>query len=190
MNVQWSKLQYDGKEYKKVINPPTCREILKPSTEELIKQLAVDISPGEIHRLDNQEFVGFSACVRTLEEVNAAYARVRTLHAEARHVVGACALPGCEFPILMDSHDDDEHGLGDHLLQLLEASRIKNRAVFVARYYNGTHIGEKRIDAFWDAACSAILVTPLNSVTGDHQHPLHRRTCGKTVLPVYRTDTQ
>ena len=57
--------------------------------------------------------------------------------------MGACALPRREFPFLADSCDDDKHSLGAEVLDLLESSEIQNCAVFIARYYDGTHIGDK-----------------------------------------------
>ena len=107
-----------------------------------------------------------------MSDVNAAYAYVCSNQASARHVLGAYSIPGRAFHTLKDSYDDDEHGVSAELLDILESSNINNKAVFVARFYDGTHIGKKRIDAIIEAARNAILTRPRNTITGKNDYPL------------------
>ena len=175
MNVERQKLTVDGTLYQKQIKPPSCKELLHPLVEQLGRQLQIEISEPETVEVEGQTFIGYTTAVRTMEEVNAAYAKVCGLNASARHVIRACALPGRSFPTNVDFHNDDEHGLGAEMLDILEGSDITNRAVFVARHYDGTHIGTKRIDAILDVTHKALLANSHNAVTGTHQHPLTKR---------------
>ena len=115
--------------------------------------------------VENQEFIGYSAPVRSLQEVNLAYAKVRAMHTDARHVVCACRLPGRNLHTHQDFADDGEHNTGQFLLQLLEKSDITNRVVMVARFYDGTHLGLHRYEAMKDAMASAIDASSYNSTT-------------------------
>ena len=96
------------------------------------------------------------------------------MHASTRHVLAACCLPGRNFPVLKDSYDNEEHGVSQELLEILEESCMNNRAVFVVQYYDGTHIGSARIEAILEAARNALLVKPFNDITGSHQYPMTR----------------
>ena len=171
MSFEKAKLKVDGEVYTPEIRPPTCREILIPSTTELTEHLKVTVVPGEPVTVENQVFQGYTAVVKSTAEVNAAYARVATLHTEARHCIGVCRIPGERWHILQDFNDDDEHGLGAVLLHMLSVCKIYNRAVFVTRTYDGQHICNKRVDAIQRAAESAILNAPFNKATGLHQFP-------------------
>ena len=173
ISVERSKLHVDGTEYQKLA-APTGREILQPTTEELTHQLQVTLKKGEPKYVENQCFVGFTACVKSIGDVKAGYVRTCTLSAGARHVICAFSLPGRAFHILRDSQDDSEHGLGAQLLNLLEFSNIENRAIYVARYYDGHHIGAKRYDAILDAARDVLLANSYNDILDKHQYPLSK----------------
>ena len=76
MKVERSKLKVNGEIYEKVIQPPTCRQILKLTVMQLADRMKVDIVQGETVEKEGQKFLSFSAEVKDLEEVNAAYVRV------------------------------------------------------------------------------------------------------------------
>ena len=90
--------------------------------------------------------------VKDIQQVNDAYAKVRSLNADAHHVVCAFKILHESYHIYQDFQDDDEHGGGRVLLQALKASKIYNRVVFVTRHYNGDHIGDQRFEAIIAAA--------------------------------------
>ena len=118
--------------------------------------------------MEGQRFRGFTKCVKTIEEVNLAYAKIKSLYSDARHIICAFRVAGRNFHTHQDFMDDDEHGGGNYLLKLLEDSEIRDRAVFVARSYDGTHIGKRRYKAMFDAVKSALEKSPLNSVNNRH----------------------
>ena len=166
VKIDGGVLSVDGAEYRKQIRPPSCREILKASKETRMQRCNAQIKCGDIITVENQKFIGYSSCVKSMEEVNLAYAKVKSIHTDARHVIAAVRIPGRAFHNLQDFNDDEEHAGGAFLLKLLTDSGIQNRAVFVARIYEGTHIGTKRYDAMRDAVVSAINKAQKNTVTG------------------------
>ena len=54
------------------------------------------------------------------------------------------------------------------MLKLLETSNIVNRAIFMVRHYDGTHIGPARFTAIKEAIESSLNRAPVNSYTGLH----------------------
>ena len=67
-----------------------------------------------------------------------------------------------------DFVDDDEHGGGQFLLNILMDSCIQNRVILVVRNYDGEHIGNKRFDLMRDAVRSALDRAQKNAITGKH----------------------
>ena len=103
----------------------------------------------------------YSAIVK---DVQAAYDKVKIHNMDARHVICAYRMLGREFHELQDFHDDDEYGGDAHLLRILEYSEIMKRAIFVARCYDGTHIGKDCFAAIDNAVKSALVRAPYNSI--------------------------
>ena len=165
------RLKVDGLFYEKAVNPPRCEQLLKPTVQELADRLKIELKSGDVIEVENQQFQAFAADVKTIHEVNIAYAKVCSLNMDGRHVMAVYRLPGKAFHILQDFNDNDEHNSGSFMLQLLEAAKIKNLAVFVVHWYDGTHIGSKRFDAIKSAMDSIIIRNPYNKVLNEHQQP-------------------
>ena len=165
MSFKKGKLTVDGAEYVDSIKPPSCAEILRPTKDERLARLKLKLSKSEPLNVEGQTFIGYSFCPKDIQEVNLAYAKVRSMHSEARHVISSCRLPGRAFHTNQTYFDDDEHNGGAFLLDLLVNSDIQNRALFVARIYDGTHIGGRRFRAMFDVAAEAIDRDPENKIT-------------------------
>ena len=176
------RLKVEGREYQKGIVNPSCRDLLKPTKEVRMQRLQTKVKRGKPVEILNQTFIGYTAEVKSLQEVNTVYAKIKAMHLEARHVVAACKIPHREFHTHEDFLDDDEHGGGAFLLSLLDVSDIRNCAVFVVRLYDGTHIGTKRYDAMRKAVHSAIEAAGVNEITGQvdflWQRPIRGRGQG------------
>ena len=82
-------------------------------------------------------------------------------------MVCAFRIPHRSFHTHQDFQDDQEHNGGSFLLRLLVDSGIQNRAIFVVRDYDGTHIGSKRYDGMCDAVKAALAKAPKNAVTNN-----------------------
>ena len=158
-------LKIDGEEYIKLAQPPPLRDILWPTTEKMKERIKLDPTKGEIIKVEGQMFLGYTAEVRTVDDVNKIYAKIRSLHTDARHVICAFRLPHRNFHTHQDFIEDGEYGGGSYLLQLLSDSDVMNRAIYVVRIYNGKHLGSKRFEAMKNAAMAAVAAAPKNSIT-------------------------
>ena len=160
----------------------------------------MDIVVGTPFEVEGQSFTGYTKAVKTIEEVNDLYGKVKSLNVEARHVVCAFRLPHRNFHTHQDFVDDEEHNGGAYLLRLLTDSDIKNRAIFVARTYDGTHLGSRRYDAMREAVASALAKAGKNiytdrydvlwDLTADNRKPDLPKggRGGKHVQPLQRRD--
>ena len=171
LNVKMEKgsLLVDGKRYQKVLKPPSCEQLLSPNIEEIAARASIKLSEGRAIEMDSSTFTGYSAAVKSLNDANQAYAKVCAANTSARHVIAAVRLPHSHFHIHQDFNDNDEHGGGKVLLKILEDSQIQNRALFVVRKYDGTHIGDKRFEGIEQAARAVLLRSPYNDVTKENQ---------------------
>ena len=163
------ELYVEGLPYVKAVQPPSVREILKASKETRLKRAKTNVAEGSPIDLNNSRFIGYSAIVKDLEEVNAAYARIKADHIGARHVICAFRIPNTAYHTHQDYFEDDEHGAGRTLLKALVTSNIMHRAIFVVRYYDGTHVGPDRFRSILDAAKDAVIKQTHNHLTGKHE---------------------
>ena len=166
MSFERNKLIVEGKEYKPEVAPPTCKEILQANTEEQLNRAAVSLVRSVNVESEQQLFIGYTLPVKTIQDVNLALAKVKTMHTDARHVICAFRLPHRNYHTHQDYFEDGEISGGEFLLQLMESSEIYNRAVFIVRYYNGTHIGGAQFKALKSAMCSALDRSDQNPITG------------------------
>ena len=120
----------NGEEYRKQIQPPTAKQLLKATAKQRKAINNVDTVLGKVVETDGSKFMAYSAFVKDIQEVNMAYAKVKAIHSDARHVVGAFRIPNTDFHTHQDFYDNDEHSVGERLLQLLSDAGIFNRALF------------------------------------------------------------
>ena len=168
MKMEKGELMIDGEKYVSHLKAPSCKDILLASKEQRSERLGKEVKKGVPKLFRGQEFLGYTTVVKSIHEANIAYAKIRAIHPEARHVVSAVRIPGRSYFHNQDFNDDDEHGGGSYLLDLLLESQIQNRAVYVVRNYDGEHIGSKRFELMREAIQSALSRSPANEVTGNH----------------------
>ena len=173
MEVQKGKLIIgsgnSAKEFKNPIHVPKCKDVLLPTKQELETRSQVDITQGEIFEFEGQQFIGFSAIVDSIESAQIAYRKIKASHMDARHIFCAVRLPGSEVHNNEVYHDDDEHGGGKVLLDMLKDSGIFYRAIYVARKYDGTHIKDQRWVESEKALASVVNRSAQNKFTNEHQ---------------------
>ena len=166
--VERGEMFVEGKQYEKLVKPPSLRDILWPTAEKRKERLKLDLTRGNPIKVDGQVFLGYTSAVRSIEEVNELYSKIRSFHTDAQHILCSFRLPHREFHTHQDFEDDGEHNGGAFLLQLMMDSGIRNRVLFVVRIYDGTHIGSKRYDAMKDATKSALAAANKNPYTGNY----------------------
>ena len=168
ITAEHGELRIEGKLYEKAVKPPPLRDLLWPSNDKRKKLLNVNPTKGSPVEVGGQSFIGYTCPARTVAEINDAYAKLRSIYMQARHIICGYALPHRSFHTHQDFYDDDEHNGGAFLLQLLHDSNITNRAIFVVRLYDGEHIGSKRFDAMREAVSSALAQAGKNPITGNY----------------------
>ena len=111
---------------------------------------------GDIQSKGKCHFVGYATEVNSVADVNAAYTKTRCMHPSARHIACGYWIPGVDFVTLRGYKDDDEHGAGRTIYQVLEDGKHFNKAVFVVRHYGNKHLGPIRFQLITAAAKTAL----------------------------------
>lgn len=150
------KLVINEEPYMKAIHPPSLKEIFNPSEELWEKAKDINIVHGMNDLQKGSHFKSFAAAVEDFGEIHAAMVKLRMKYADATHISCAFRLPGANTPINQDFVDDGEYGCGRTLLKVLKQEQLMNIAIFIVRYYGGTHLGVARFDLFRIIAKAAI----------------------------------
>ena len=148
----------NGVPYFKPILPPTPKELIDVSPEQLDAVLKMKTIRGEEMERSNSTFLAYAAKIDTLEEVAQVYKKIKIIKPEARHVVCAFWANQTDTPpqYLKDFQDDGEPGAGRVLLDILEAKGLRGTAIFVTRKYGGVRMGADRFTMYARAAKSAL----------------------------------
>lgn len=156
MEVKNNAIFFDDQEYKPPIRALTVSEFLNlsPERRKIIRNL--EVIKGDEETKMESIFVGYATDIFSLKQVEDYYFHIRLLSPEATHVMCAYKLPGIDFTKVQGGIDDGEHGASRTLLNLLNKSMQVNKAVFVARYYGGRHLGPQRFACIENAANSAL----------------------------------
>ena len=150
----------DNRQYKSRLRIPDDRVLLNLKQDEVDELKAMEIRKGKTITEGESHFTGYVCDVKTIDEVNRAYEYVRFHNFNARHIICAFRLPGPVFPEYQDYEDWDEHNAGRTLLDYMIDAELENRAIFIVRNYEGTHIGAKRFECLIDVAKWAVNYKP------------------------------
>ena len=124
-------LQVNNNPYRKLVQPPTTRDIVKAQKDDKLHWRKVKTVAGNTILRERCYFQGYSVVTNKIEVICDGYYKLRKLHGDARHIVCAYRLPGKNFAILQDYQDDNETNAGAELLKMLDEAQIFNRAVYV-----------------------------------------------------------
>ena len=165
IKVEYTKagLTVQGVPYKKKVAPPTAKEMMQLSLDELEGILHLKMKKGKTYCGEQSRFQAYTAEVTTHSEIRKYYTKLKLTKSTARHVVCAYIIPG-QAHTSKDFHDDGEPGSGRVILQMMEEMGLTNRVVFVIRKYGGTKMGAVRF-AYYKAAAKAVLEDPMNLST-------------------------
>lgn len=148
MELRKGALSINQEPYKKAVQVPTIKNIIRPSDSMYEKAVDTDIIKGGEETKSNSGFASFAVAVKDFDDINAAYLKLKMKYADATHVACAYRLPGANTPINQDSVDDGEIGCGRTMLKAIKDEGLMNVAIFIVRYYGGTHLGTQRFDLF------------------------------------------
>ena len=160
------QLAIDGDIYNKAIIPPTPKELVDVTPEQMDEILQFKTVRGDSFTSQNSFFLGYAAKTQSFDDINMAYRKIKMLKPDARHVVCAYSLQDQTLPyhIANDYQDDGEPGAGRILLGILQAKNMSNTAIFVARKFGGIRMGAERFDQYGKAAKSALGVDPQEQI--------------------------
>lgn len=158
------QLSLSAKRYRLLINNEMYKTPLQPSSA--LRWLSIDederkdincmrIFKGPTEYKAHSSFVSYAA-VNSLFEVQKAYDKVYLKEPRATHIVCAYIIPRSFFPETQSGADDREFGAHRQILRKMQESGIQSRAVFVARYYGGVHLGADRFRIYKDLAMGAL----------------------------------
>ena len=159
------ELFINNRQYRDPVVPPTIEQVITPMEggDEVV------INKGETQKNEGCQFTGYSAEIKTIDDVKKAYIKVQKNHPEALSIMCAYRIPGSDHPKLQNYQDDGEAGGGRVLFQLLLTSDIMHQAIYVVRHFGNKHLGPSRFESIQAAVRSAIMRSTMNTILGKNQ---------------------
>ena len=133
---------------------------------------------------DGNVFTPYTIATTDIDRIRDAYMKIRLNHANARHIVCAWSVSGPRIYENNDYCDDEEHGAGKEILDLMLDNAITCRAIFVVRKC-GVRLNNERLPTYIEAVQQMMLQCPENAVTkikqtinseNDGAHPVSNRS--------------
>ena len=154
--------------YIRQVNPPKATDVLRLSMGELNSVMSIAIDRGDTILLKKNAFTAYSLPTENYSQISRAYMKLHLNHADARHIVCAWNIPGIKTYESQDCCDDNDHGVGHSILQILTENNIERRAIFVVRK-GGQKLYEERIPTYVKAAKEVIQKYPDNPLLNQKQ---------------------
>lgn len=148
--VRNDKLFINGQLKRKKVTPPMVQELFLQEREQK------EIDKIKIRHFHTTPEAGSQFKVGILKAnsfdmVNNAYIKLFQKHPAADQISVACQIDGQgEF------HDNGEFGAGYRILRCITQANADNIAVFMVRYFGGTHLGPRRFTILHDMVTQAI----------------------------------
>ena len=152
----------------KQVKVPDSAEVLLMDETELETILNMKITTGKKYAVKSNTFVPYAISTDNFSEIQRAYMNVKLANAGARHIVCAWNIPGEETALCCDFQDDEDHGAGRAIAQLLCDNDIQAKAVFIARY-SSMKLGNLRFQAYTNAAAAVLNQAPYNTILQKEQ---------------------
>ena len=148
--------------YTKDVDVPDPTDVLQMDETELAAVLNMKINKAKPRLHRDNIFTAYTLCTNDIKEVQKGYMHVKLANPSARHIVCAWYVPNSEKPYQeCDFQDDDEHGVGRMIAELMISQQLSNRAIYIARHYT-KKIGAERYDAYLDSAVAIVNQAPYN----------------------------
>ena len=139
------------------------------STQKVKQIIDTPVCKGELTKIDDNQFTGYTAPVNRLSTIQDMYLKMKLCNPKAKHVICAYYLPGEDTLSCRGYCDDGEHGAGSKLLKLLIENDLQNWVVFVTRVY-GNKLGSSRHRYILEAALKCLEMYPENEYQDEFQH--------------------
>ena len=158
-----AQMMLDGKpwQHHKKVHTPTSMELIDLDPEHLGSILKIKLIKGQEVSDRGSTFTGYTITPAKYSDIQDAYCKLKLLHPGADHVMCAFYMSECDV-FAQDYCDDGEHGGERHLLDYLLQNKLKQRAVFVVRYFGGVKLADHRYTCIQQAAVNAVKKLPEN----------------------------
>lgn len=156
LTVKYGKLHCGGQPVLAKVHPPTSSELTRLIDPEIDQLNNLKIIRGSTEDKEESTFIGYATSTTSLDDVRAAYKRLRLMHGQATHI--ACAYSLQAGPVLHREGgcDDEEYGAARVLRGILADKQVNNVTVFLVRYYGGNKLGAARFDLMKQVVQDAI----------------------------------
>ena len=152
-SIQGEDFFINGALQKDAVTPPTFAEVaiaIASQQEELNELRLLRSATPQVE--NGSTFTAFLVPVNRLDSVRLAYWKVYAEVPDASSVMMAFHIGGN----VHGSCDDGEYNTGYHLLHLLQTKKVKHASIFVARHYEGQHLGFAQFQYITDTAAQLI----------------------------------
>ena len=159
------RMYLNGEVYQQKVLPPTPRQLIDHTPEEMNRILKLDLTIGGKISQDKSLFEGYTARVTDHKSIRDLYIKVKLMAPTARHVICAYVIDGDPM-FCQDFCDDNEPGAGRALLNYMLQQNITNCVIFIARKFGGIKMGASRFECYVEAGKLAVKDTmPKEQVT-------------------------
>lgn len=149
--VKNKKLYINDKLHEQKVLPPRPLDIFV-STEDQRYMDAIDFTISKPRTQNLSQFIGLATKVQTIDQVQAAYRKVRQMYPSYDHAMMAYKLSDEDEGY----QDDGEHASGMKIQTSILERRCSSIALFVVRNFGGIHIGPQRFDCILEVANQAM----------------------------------
>ena len=168
ISMQGNQIYIGDKQFKPKITPPRAADLLRLPNQRLNEILGMWIDTAPSISLEGNRFTAYSVATAKYETIQDAYSKIRLNHANAKHIVCAWSIPASKFYESKGYCDDDDHGVGQPILQMMQKNNITHRAIYIVRDCGKRLYGD-RVRSYLQAAEQAIQMYPDNPVAGAKQ---------------------
>ena len=126
-----------GEVYKKRVTVPLPSDLIDLQPDEIANLMRMPITKGQQVVKDKSLFTAYTTSVNDVKKVREYYKMLKLIQPTARHIV--CVYNITREPVYYNSDyvDDEEHGAGRLVLEMMKRQEIDNQVVFIARKYGG-----------------------------------------------------
>ena len=137
---------------------PSIQMMLSTTPDERKDVCRMKLSQSERVRDGGSVFQGYACHVSSYDDVQRAYTKIKLENPSSADVMCSFTVKdgyyGNKQQIELD--DDKEHGSVSRIYTAIQQCKLENVAVFVVRYFDGSHIGHKRFEHIKTVASKAL----------------------------------
>lgn len=151
------KIIWNNEVQKPRVKVPSAEDLLQPvNDDENEKMRRIKMVSSDEKTDKGSRFQAFACQIKSVADVRRAYLKMKYKHCSAADVMCSYSLKYTNGRQIDEYYDDREHGGGSRIYSAIQSGEYTNCAVFVVRYFYGTHLGGKRFKYIKDCADEAL----------------------------------